>query len=216
MRTIRCWQLRSAMVSYIDDTLASDERPRVEGHLSSCETCRRRVRLSRAVRQRLHRWSAEMRRDGIPLALRISPGPTSRGGGRTLFALGAVAAAAITLALVLWSRGPGRAEPLLGARGQITDDRCAHGHTHVDSMLRTVSKAECVHRCVRMGAHYVFVSDGVVYRISNQDFDEVVRLAGEEVQLEGEVRQGVLTVSRVRRLTAHRSDQHVSADAGVS
>ena len=57
-----------------------------------------------------------------------------------------------------------------------------------------------------MGAHYVFVSQGVVYPIHNQGFADLTHLAGQDVQLEGIVRQHVLTVSQVRPLTAHRSN----------
>ncbi len=69
-----------------------------------------------------------------------------------------------------------------------------------------MSGRDCVRRCVELGAHYVFISQGVVYVIRNQDFEDVVRLAGQDVQLEGEVRQKVLTVSRVNPLTVSRSN----------
>jgi hypothetical protein len=51
----------------------------------------------------------------------------------------------------------------------------------------------------------VFVSKGVVYPIRNQDFVELVQLAGQEVELEGKVRRNLLTVSQVRPLTARHS-----------
>ena len=69
-----------------------------------------------------------------------------------------------------------------------------------------MSRGDCVRRCVEMGAQYVFVSQGVVYSIRNQDFAELTHLAGQDVQLEGKVRQHALTVSQVRPLTAHRSN----------
>jgi hypothetical protein len=62
-----------------------------------------------------------------------------------------------------------------------------------------------------MGAEYVFVSKGVVYPIRNQDFVELMHLAGQDVQLEGEVRRNLLTVSQVRPLTARGSDRGLSS-----
>jgi hypothetical protein len=62
-----------------------------------------------------------------------------------------------------------------------------------------------------MGAHYVFVSDGVIYAIRNQDFAGLTGLAGEEVQLEGNVQQHVLTVSHVRPTAGRRSSNDVSS-----
>lgn len=64
-----------------------------------------------------------------------------------------------------------------------------------------MSGRDCVHRCVEMGAQYVFVSHGVVYSIRNQDFVGLTRFAGQDVELEGEVRKNLLTVSHVRPLT---------------
>ena len=58
---------------------------------------------------------------------------------------------------------------------------------------------------IEMGAQYVFVSEGVVYSIRNQDLVDLTTWAGQDVQLEGEVRHNVLTVSSVRPLTARRS-----------
>jgi hypothetical protein len=60
-----------------------------------------------------------------------------------------------------------------------------------------------------MGARYVFVSDGVVYSIRNQDFAELTHLAGQDVQLEGRVRQHELTVSQMRPLTVRGSNDAV-------
>ena len=59
---------------------------------------------------------------------------------------------------------------------------------------------------VELGAQYVFISEGIVYSIGNQDFQDLVRLAGQDVQLEGEVRHKVLTVSRISPLTVGRSN----------
>lgn len=69
-----------------------------------------------------------------------------------------------------------------------------------------MSRGDCVRRCVKPGAQYVFVSESVVYLIRNQDFQDLVRVAGQDVELEGEVRLNVLSVSRVSPLTVNRSN----------
>jgi hypothetical protein len=113
------------------------------------------------------------------------------------------------LVLVLWSRWPGDDGVVLAARGHITDSRCASGHTHTAPSLINMSGRDCVRRCVEMGAQYVFVSEGVIYSIRNQDLVDLTTWAGQDVQLEGEVRHNVLTVSQVRPLTARRSTKRL-------
>jgi hypothetical protein len=206
MRTIRCWQLRSGLTSYVDNEVSAGERLRVEDHLRRCDACRHRVRRQQAVRQRLRRWSAEMNGNDVLLSAWPAEAETmSRRRGGTLLRIGVVSSAAIALVFVIWSGGPGRAVAL-AARGQITDSLCASGHSHTAPALRSMSGRDCVRRCVEMGAEYVFVSEGAVYRIRNQDFVDLMHLAGQDVQLEGELRRNVLTVSQVRPLTAHRSN----------
>ncbi|MQA30992.1 MAG: hypothetical protein GEU82_14360 [Luteitalea sp.] len=209
MLTIRCWWLRSALTSYIDDTVSAGSQGRVEDHLKACERCRRRVTRDRAVRQRLRRWAEEMRRDGA-LVPPVGAEAVSRGRAFTGLRGGMAAAAGISLVAALWYLWTGGAEVVLAARGQITDDRCVHGHQHSDSALRDATEPDCVRRCVRRGAKYVFVSDGVVYHIANQDFQGLVQFAGQAVQLEGEVRRKVVTVERVHQPAPSLSARTVS------
>jgi hypothetical protein len=128
-----------------------------------------------------------------------------------LLRLGVVSSAAIAIVLVMWNRWPVGAAVPFAAHGQITDSRCASGHAHTAPALRNMNGGDCVRRCVEMGAEYVFVSKGVVYPIRNQDFVELMHLAGQDVQLEGEVRRNLLTVSQVRPLTARGSDRGLSS-----
>jgi hypothetical protein len=87
-------------------------------------------------------------------------------------------AAAILVALVVWNRWSAGARVPFTAHGQVTDTRCAAGHTHTGSALQNMNGADCVRRCVEMGAEYVFVSQGIVYPIQNQDFVALMHLAG--------------------------------------
>lgn len=203
---IRCWRLRSGLTSYVDNEVSAGERRRIEDHLERCDGCRHRVSREQAVRQRLRRWSAEMRGGGVPLSWPAGTDAPPRHRVGPLLRLGVVSTAAIALMLVVWNRWPAGAGVPFAAHGTLTDSRCASGHTHTAPALRNMTGGDCVRRCVELGAEYVFVSEGVVYPIRNQDFVELMHLAGQDVQLEGRVRRNLLTVSLVRPLTAHRSD----------
>jgi hypothetical protein len=113
--------------------------------------------------------------------------------------LSVVAAAAVVIGIVAWSRVWGAAVPLT-ARGQISDSVCRGSHSHAGTDLMTMSSRDCVGRCVEKGAQYVFVSDGVVYPIRNQRFEDLQRFAAQDIQLEGEVWRNQLTVSHIRPL----------------
>jgi hypothetical protein len=198
MGTLECRRLRSALTAYVDREAANGETRLVEAHLRSCGSCQLRVRRAEAVRQRLRRWSADMAGDGAATPPRsISEAPFS--GLPVLAARTAiVGTAGVTLALVLLLYGRWSAGAALAATGHITDSRCATGHTHTSAALRDIAGRECVRRCVEMGAEYVFLSNGVVYHIGNQDFRGLDPAAGQDVELVGELRGAVLTVSQVR------------------
>jgi hypothetical protein len=186
------------LTSYVDNEVSAGERLGVEDHLERCNGCRRRVSREQAVRQRLRRWSAEMRGEGVTLSWPAGAEAPPRRVG-TMLRRGVVSTAAIALALVVWNRWSGDAGAAFAAHGLITDSRCASGHTPSASALGNMSRGDCVRRCVEMGSQYVFVSQGVVYSIRNQDFAELTDLAGQDVQLKGKVRQRELTVSQTLR-----------------
>lgn len=218
MRTIRCWQLRSVLTSYVDHEVSAGERLIVEDHLRQCDACRRRVRREGAVRQRLQRWSAKAREEGAPLSWSAGSETLHHRSVGTLLRIAALSTATIAIAFVMWGRWWGDGSVPLAARGQIGDSRCADNrHAHASAELKNLSARDCVQRCVLMGAHYVFIAQGVVYTIRNQDFVDLTRFAGQDVQLEGEVRQNLLTVSHVRPLAVSRSNnERVSQKVRVS
>lgn len=211
MQTNRCRQLQSALTSYVDNEVSAGERLIVEDHLRQCDACRRRVSREEAVRERLRRWSAEARVNGAPLSWPAGSETLNHRPVGTLLRIAAVSAATIAIVSVMWGRWWVDAGVPLAARGQIGDSRCAGGHAHASAELKNLTDRDCVHRCVLMGAHYVFVAQGVVYPIRNQDFVDLMRFAGRDVQLEGEMRQNMLTVVRVRPLTVSRSNDGVSS-----
>lgn len=205
MRTNRCRQLRPLLTSYVDDEVSGSERLIVEDHLRQCDACRDRARREAAVRQVLRRWSAETRVDGAPLSWSAGSETLTHRRVSTPLRVAALSTATIAMVFVMSSRWWIDAGDPLMARGHIGDSRCAGDHSHASAELMNLSRRDCVRRCVEMGAHYIFVSQGIVYTIRNQDFVDLTRFAGQDVQLEGEVRQHVLTVSHVRPLTASRS-----------
>jgi hypothetical protein len=189
------------LTAYVDDEISAGERLIVEDHLRKCDACRCRVRREGAVRQRLQRLSTEARERGAPLSWPLGSETLRHRGGGTLLRIAALSTGTIVITLVISSLWGVVGSVPLAAQGRIGDDRCADGHAHVSAELRNLSGRDCVNRCVLMGAHYVFVSQGVVYTIRNQDFQDLTRFAGQDVQLEGELRQNLLTVERVRPLT---------------
>jgi hypothetical protein len=190
------------LTPYVDHELSAGERLRVQRHLERCERCRDRVSRERAVSRRLRRWLDETGAEGVALSsVMVMTPPPHRAIG-AMVRIGMAAAVVIALGVAAWNRWPARAGSTFAARGLITDSRCAQGHTPAPG---TLSRGDCVRRCIDMGAHYVFVSQGVIYAIRNPDFGGLTGLAGEEVQLEGHVQQNMLTISQVRPAAGHRS-----------
>lgn len=198
MRTIRCWRLRTLLTSYVDSEVPGAERRRVEEHLRYCAACRHRVGREQAVRQQLRRWSAELRNEGTLSSLSAAIQTPANPRTATLLGIGAASTALIVFVLVTWGGWLPGSSAAFAAAGHITDDRCADGHTHSGPALMSMNGGHCVRRCIEMGARYVFVSRGIVYSIRNQDFSSLTQWAGQTVEVEGTVRQNVLTVSQVR------------------
>ena len=200
MRIIRCRQLRPLLTAYVDNELSGLERQRVEDHLAHCEECRRRMRRGAAVRQRLQRWSAESREAGAPLSWPAASATPDHRRVSMLLRVAAVSVATLAIALVSWERRGIDVGVPLAAQGRIGDSRCARGHIRTAVDFKDSDGHQCTRFCVLNGAEYVFISDGVVYSIRNQDFAALTQFADQAVQVEGKVRQNVLTVEHVRPL----------------
>jgi hypothetical protein len=83
--------------------------------------------------------------------------------------------------------------------GMISDSMCGASHAKMMSMHKDAKMTErdCTLACVKGGGKYVFVSDGKIYQISNQDLAALAKEAGEPVQLTGDVNGDTITVSKV-------------------
>lgn len=93
------------------------------------------------------------------------------------------------------------ASPALAAektmRGSISDSMCGAKHGGDMHAGEKVDAAACTKKCVEGGAKYVFVSNGKVYQIANQDFAELKDHAGHNVALTGDVSGDSVTVSKI-------------------
>ena len=81
--------------------------------------------------------------------------------------------------------------------GTISDSMCGMKHGSAAEHGTQESDADCTKSCVEKGAKYVFVSNGKVYKIDNQDFAALKDHAGHKVALTGEMKGDSITVSKI-------------------
>jgi hypothetical protein len=81
--------------------------------------------------------------------------------------------------------------------GQISDSMCGASHQKMTSAHAGMTDRDCALACVKGGGKYVFVSDGKVYKIANQDLALLQMHAGHTVQLTGDMKGDTITVSNI-------------------
>ncbi len=81
--------------------------------------------------------------------------------------------------------------------GQISDKMCGASHAKMTSSHPGMTDRDCTLACVKGGGKYVFVSDGKVYNIANQDLALLQTHAGHTVQLTGDMKDDTITVSNI-------------------
>jgi hypothetical protein len=93
------------------------------------------------------------------------------------------------------------AAPLFAAEktwnGTISDSMCGAHHASATEHGTKEGDADCTKACIEKGAKYVFVSNGKVYQIDNQDFAALKDHAGHKVALTGEMKGDSITVSKI-------------------
>jgi peroxiredoxin len=82
-------------------------------------------------------------------------------------------------------------------KGEISDSNCAISHQKVTQVHPSLNNRSCTLACIGDGAKFVFVSDGKVFKIANQDLPALTANAGYTVQLTGDLKDGTITVSKV-------------------
>ena len=82
-------------------------------------------------------------------------------------------------------------------QGKISDSNCGATHKSVGEHGSMKTEADCTNACVKGGAKYVFVSDGKVYQIANQDASGLAQNAGKDVTVTGSMSGDTITVDKV-------------------
>jgi len=82
--------------------------------------------------------------------------------------------------------------------GQISDSMCGASHSHMTAGHPGMTDRDCTLACVKGGGKFVFVSDGKVYKIANQDSPLLQMHAGHaNVTLTGDMKGDTITVSKI-------------------
>ena len=83
-------------------------------------------------------------------------------------------------------------------KGTISDSNCKEKHPAGEHDGKKMTEADCTAVCVKKGAKYVFVSDGKVYQIANQDSKQIAAHAGHAVELTGTMKADTITASTLK------------------
>ena len=91
--------------------------------------------------------------------------------------------------------------------GQISDAMCGADHSMMKHEGKKISARDCTLECVKSGSKYVFVSQGKVYEVNNQDLKDLQVHAGHTVKLTGEVAPDgkTITVSKIAMAAQKKS-----------
>ncbi len=100
-----------------------------------------------------------------------------------------------TLALALGALGADKTW-----KGQISDAMCGTNHQAMAQGNQKVDPRECTLACAKGGSKYVFVSNGEVYNIANQNLAALQTHAGHNVTLTGSLESDgkTITVSKIQ------------------
>lgn len=86
--------------------------------------------------------------------------------------------------------------------GQISDNMCGAKHEETAEGQGKMPDPECTKACIKGGSKYVFVSEGKVYKIVNQDAAGLETHAGHTVKLTGAMNGDSLTVSKIEMVAS--------------
>lgn len=84
--------------------------------------------------------------------------------------------------------------------GQISDNMCGADHSAMAHDGKKADPHDCTLTCVKGGGKFVFVSEGKVFNIANQDFADLTTQAGHTVKLTGDLAGDgqTITVSKIQ------------------
>jgi len=81
--------------------------------------------------------------------------------------------------------------------GQISDSACGKKHEEAAEGNGVMPDRDCTQACIRGGSQYVFVVDGKVLKIANQDNKDLATHAGHTVKLTGDLKGDTVTVTKI-------------------
>jgi hypothetical protein len=137
-----------------------------------------------------HREEAKHKADVNPLQGDAHPLPTRRRNMKSLLR-------SLSIASLLTGCAVSVPAATTTLTGTISDSMCGASHAKMTSSHPGLTDRACTQACIKAGAKYVFVSDGKVYNIANQNFANLDRNAGESVRLTGDVSGETITVSKI-------------------
>ena len=82
-------------------------------------------------------------------------------------------------------------------KGTISDSMCGLKHSADKHDGKGADHRACVEKCVNGGGEYVFISNNKAIKIANQTFADLKLHAGHEVMLTGDMKDDVITVSKI-------------------
>jgi hypothetical protein len=183
-----CQALDLLITPYLDEECSVLDRAAVQQHLTECAVCRRRVEAESTAREVLRAHAAVARTLGEapawrPRAFRLGKAPL-----RVAYPAALTAAAVVALLLAVFILRP---QPV-AAVGTIGDSVCGAHHQYVNPQRDARS---CTLGCVARGARFVFIVDGTVYEIQNQEFPDLASFADRRVEVSGHIDGSHINVS---------------------
>ena len=87
-------------------------------------------------------------------------------------------------------------------KGAISDSNCNGKHSAGEHDGKKMTDTDCTNVCIKKGAKYVFVSDGKVYKLGNQESKQIASHAGQRVELTGRMSGDTITATRMKTANA--------------
>jgi hypothetical protein len=104
--------------------------------------------------------------------------------------------ASAIVAVVWFGAGPSAAETWTG---KISDSSCGASHDTMTEHGKKGSDKDCTLMCIKKGEKYVFVHEGKVLPIANQNFKGLREFAGDTVRLTGDLKDDTITVTKIEK-----------------
>jgi len=81
--------------------------------------------------------------------------------------------------------------------GTISDSGCGASHDAMTEHGKKGTDKKCTEMCLLKGAKYVFVNDGKVLMIKNQNLADLKKYAGDRVTISGDLSGDTITVAKI-------------------